>query len=190
MIATKPSSTIRVLLAEDQTMLRGALAALLDLEPDMIVIAQAANGRDALKLARVHVPDVIVTDIEMPEKSGLELAAELKLTNSAARLIILTTFARAGYFRRALDAGARGYLLKNAPPPNSPKPSAASTQASAPSTLLSPPKPGMRTKILFPTASARYSNAPAMDVPLLRLPPNSVSPKAPSATTSPKSSPN
>ncbi|MDW5265042.1 MULTISPECIES: response regulator transcription factor [Acidobacteriaceae] len=115
MIPTKPSSTIRVLLAEDQTMLRGALAALLDLEPDMIVIAQAANGRDALKLARIHVPDVIVTDIEMPEKSGLELATELKLTNSAARIIILTTFARPGYLRRALDAGARGYLLKERP---------------------------------------------------------------------------
>lgn len=115
MIATKPASTIRVLLAEDQTMLRGALAALLDLEPDMIVIAQAANGRDALKLTRIHVPDVIVTDIEMPEKSGLELATELKLTNSAARVIILTTFARPGYLRRALDAGARGYLLKERP---------------------------------------------------------------------------
>jgi two-component system response regulator DesR len=81
----------------------------------MIVIAQAANGRDALKLARVHVPDVIVTDIEMPEKSGLELATELRLTNSAARIIILTTFARPGYLRRALDAGARGYLLKERP---------------------------------------------------------------------------
>jgi two-component system, NarL family, response regulator DesR len=75
-------------------MLRGALAALLDVEPDMIVTAQAANGRHALKLARIHVPDVIVADIEMPEKSGLELATELKLTNSTARIIILTIFAR------------------------------------------------------------------------------------------------
>jgi two-component system response regulator DesR len=109
------SSTIRVLLAEDQTMLRGALAALLDLEPDITVIAQAANGPEAFKLARIHTPDVIVTDIEMPQKTGLELAAELKLTNSSARIIILTTFARPGYLRRALDAGARGYLLKERP---------------------------------------------------------------------------
>jgi two-component system response regulator DesR len=113
--SAKLSSTIRVLLAEDQTMLRGALAALLDLEPDITVIAQAANGREAFKLAHLHTPDVIVTDIEMPEKTGLELAAELKLTNSPARIIILTTFARPGYLRRALDAGARGYLLKERP---------------------------------------------------------------------------
>ncbi len=114
--------TIRVLLAEDQTMLRGALAALLDLEPDITVIAQAANGREALKLARLHSPDVIVTDIEMPEKTGLELAADIKLltadlkpADAKARVIILTTFARPGYLRRALDAGARGYLLKDRP---------------------------------------------------------------------------
>lgn len=111
----KPASAIRVLLAEDQTMLRGALAALLDLEADIKVIAQAANGHEALKLALQESPDVIVTDIEMPLRSGLELAADLKLSNLKARLIILTTFARAGYLRRALDAGARGYLLKERP---------------------------------------------------------------------------
>jgi two-component system response regulator DesR len=112
MTATLP---IRVLLAEDQTMLRGALAALLDLEPDITVIAQAANGHEALKLARDLSPDVLVTDIEMPQKTGLELAADLNLANSKARVIILTTFARPGYLRRALDAGARGYLLKERP---------------------------------------------------------------------------
>jgi two-component system response regulator DesR len=112
MTATVP---IRVLLAEDQTMLRGALAALLDLEPDITVIAQAANGNEALKLARDLSPDVLVTDIEMPQKTGLELAADLNLVNSKARVIILTTFARPGYLRRALDAGARGYLLKERP---------------------------------------------------------------------------
>jgi two-component system response regulator DesR len=111
----KPASAIRVLLAEDQTMLRGALAALLDLEPDIAVIAQASNGREAFKLALQHVPDVIVTDIEMPERTGLEVAADLKLAESKARVIILTTFARPGYLRRALDAGARGYLLKERP---------------------------------------------------------------------------
>lgn len=111
----KPVTAIRVLLAEDQTMLRGALAALLDLEPDISVIAQATNGSEALKLARDLSPDVIVTDIEMPLKTGLELANDLNVAESRARVIILTTFARPGYLRRALDAGARGYLLKERP---------------------------------------------------------------------------
>lgn len=93
-------------------MLRGALAALLELELDITVITQATNGREALKLASPHTPGVIVTDIEMPERTGLELAGDLKLANCEARVIILTTFARPGYLRRALDAGARGYLLK------------------------------------------------------------------------------
>lgn len=109
------NNRIRVLLAEDQTMLRGALAALLELEPDMTVIAQAANGHEALKLTRQLTPDVIVTDIEMPQKTGLELAADLNHSGSKARVIILTTFARPGYLRRALDAGAHGYLLKERP---------------------------------------------------------------------------
>ena len=106
---------IRVLLAEDQTMLRGALAALLELEPDITVLAQAKDGSEALRLARQHMPDVLVTDIEMPERTGLELAADLKLASLHIRVIILTTFSRAGYLRRALDAGARGYLLKERP---------------------------------------------------------------------------
>ena len=113
--SAKPANAIRVLLAEDQTMLRGALASLLDLEPDITVIAQASNGREALKLALQCAPDVIVTDIEMPERTGLEVAADLKLAESKARVIILTTFARPGYLRRALDSGARGYLLKERP---------------------------------------------------------------------------
>jgi two-component system response regulator DesR len=106
---------IRVLIAEDQTMLRGALASLLDLEPDICIIAQAANGREAHKLALSLTPDVVVTDIEMPLMTGLEFAAALKQSESKARVIILTTFARPGYLRRALDAGARGYLLKERP---------------------------------------------------------------------------
>jgi two-component system response regulator DesR len=113
--APRSIAPIRVLLAEDQTMLRGALAALLDLEPDIAVIAQAANGREALKLARLHKPDVVITDIEMPERTGLELADDLKRTTPSPHVIILTTFARPGYLRRALDAGARGYLLKDRP---------------------------------------------------------------------------
>ncbi|HEY1744360.1 MAG TPA: response regulator transcription factor [Granulicella sp.] len=106
---------IRVLLAEDQTMLRGALAALLEMEPDIHVVAQAANGREADRLTRELKPDVAVTDIEMPEWTGLEFASALKESNSKTRVIILTTFARPGYMRRALEAGARGYLLKDRP---------------------------------------------------------------------------
>jgi len=117
---TAAPKKIRVLLAEDQTMLRGALAALLELESDICVVANAPNGREALRLARQHAPDIVITDIEMPEMTGLELAAALKESTPAAgarppRIIILTTFARAGYLRRALDAGARGYLLKDSP---------------------------------------------------------------------------
>jgi two-component system response regulator DesR len=112
---SKSPNLIRVLLAEDQTMLRGALAALLDLEPDIGVIAQASNGREALELVRQHSPDVVITDIEMPERTGLELANDLKQSGSSAHVIILTTFARPGYLRRALDAGAHGYLLKDRP---------------------------------------------------------------------------
>ena len=114
-MSSVPGKKIRVLLAEDQTMLRGALAALLELEHDIAVVAQAANGREALKLVRETSPDVLVTDIEMPQMTGLELAAALKQAESKTRVVILTTFARPGYLRRALDAGARGYLLKERP---------------------------------------------------------------------------
>jgi two-component system response regulator DesR len=112
---TAPSASIRVVLAEDQTMVLGALSALLELEPDITVIAQAANGRDALTAVTRLIPDVLVTDIEMPQMTGLELAASLRTTHPNTRTIILTTFARPGYLRRALDAGARGYLLKDRP---------------------------------------------------------------------------
>ena len=106
---------IRVVLAEDQAMVLGALAALLELEPDIEVIARCANGRDALRSVEKLAPDVLVTDIEMPEMTGLEVAAALKISRPAVRTVILTTFARPGYLRRALDSGARGYLLKDRP---------------------------------------------------------------------------
>ncbi len=106
---------IRVLIAEDQAMVLGALAALIDIEQDLEVIGQVQSGTEALAAALSSRPDVIVTDIEMPGLSGLELAAELKRQGCTARVIILTTFARPGYLRRALDAGASGYLLKDAP---------------------------------------------------------------------------
>jgi len=105
---------IRVVIAEDQTMMLGALAALLELEDDISVVAQARNGKEALEAALVHRPDVFITDIEMPEMTGLDVASELK-KHSVTRVIIVTTFARAGYLRRALEAGASGYLLKDSP---------------------------------------------------------------------------
>lgn len=108
-------SAIRVLVAEDQTMILGALAALLEIEKDLIVVGRADTGPAALELALSERPDVLLTDIEMPGMSGLDVAAELKTRGSRARVIILTTFARPGYLRRALDVGACGYLLKDAP---------------------------------------------------------------------------
>jgi two-component system, NarL family, response regulator DesR len=106
---------IRVLIAEDQAMVRGALAALLELESDIEVIAQATNGEQALELTQRLTPDVVLTDIEMPVLTGLELADQIRRAKLRTRVIILTTFARAGYLRRALDAGAAGYLLKDNP---------------------------------------------------------------------------
>ena len=104
---------IRVVLAEDQEMVLGALAALLELEGDIVVVAQARNGKLALEAVRQHQPDVLITDIEMPEMTGLDAAAAIK--GGSTRVVIVTTFARAGYLRRAMDAGASGYLLKARP---------------------------------------------------------------------------
>ena len=109
---------IRVLIAEDQSMVAGALAALLQIEGDIDVVGTARDGREALDLARALRPDVVVTDIEMPEMSGLELAKRLRDEEGRPRVVILTTFARPGYLRRALDAGASGYVLKAAPSRN------------------------------------------------------------------------
>lgn len=106
---------IRVIIAEDQSMVRGALAALLETENDIEVIGQARDGKEALKLTLQSKPDLLLTDIEMPEMTGLELATELKQRGSSARIIILTTFARPGYLRRAMQSGASGYLLKDSP---------------------------------------------------------------------------
>jgi len=109
------TASIRVVLAEDQAMVLGALSALLELEPDISVVATSPNGREALDAVRRLTPDILVTDIEMPLVTGLELAASLRANFPAVRTIILTTFARPGYLRRAMDAGARGYLLKDRP---------------------------------------------------------------------------
>jgi two-component system response regulator DesR len=106
---------IRVVIAEDQSMILGALAALLDIEHDIEIVGQARNGHEAVLLVARTKPDVLLTDIEMPGLSGLDVAAELRKQGTASRVIILTTFARPGYLRRALDVGASGYLLKDAP---------------------------------------------------------------------------
>ena len=104
---------IRILVAEDQAMVLGALCALLELEEDIDVVARARDGIEALELAERLQPDIVLTDIEMPRMSGLELAS--RLVEFGTKVIVLTTFARPGYLRRALDAGVRGYLLKDAP---------------------------------------------------------------------------
>jgi two-component system, NarL family, response regulator DesR len=104
---------IRVTIAEDQGMVLGALATLLEIEGDIRVVSRARNGAEALNAVLTHKPDIFLTDIEMPEMSGLDVAAELKRKRSSTKTIILTTFARAGYLRRALEAGAAGYLLKD-----------------------------------------------------------------------------
>lgn len=113
-----PLSMIRIVLAEDQAMVRGALVALLKLEPDFEIVAEAADGQEAWDLVQRHQPDLVVSDIEMPKMTGLELAQHIHASqneSSKTRVVIVTTFARAGYLRRALDAGVRGYLLKDAP---------------------------------------------------------------------------
>jgi two-component system response regulator DesR len=106
---------IRVVVAEDQAMVLGALAALLEIEGDIDVVGRAHDGDDALAICRTSRPDVLLTDIEMPRMTGLELASAVKREGLGTRVIILTTFARGGYLRRALEAGASGYLLKDSP---------------------------------------------------------------------------
>jgi two-component system response regulator DesR len=107
--------TVRVLLAEDQAMVRGALSALLSLEEDIEIVAEASRGDEVLPAALDALPDVALLDIEMPGGDGLGAAAELRDRLSSCRTIILTTFGRAGYLKRAMESGARGFLLKDAP---------------------------------------------------------------------------
>lgn len=104
---------IRIVLAEDQRMMLGALGSLLDLEEDMEVVGKATNGEETIELVRKLQPDIVITDIEMPVKSGLDAAEALK--DEPCKIIILTTFARSGYFERARKAGVSGYLLKDSP---------------------------------------------------------------------------
>ncbi|MGW3492933.1 response regulator [Streptomyces sp. NPDC001020] len=111
----RPSKCVRVLLAEDQGMMRGALALLLGMEADMEVVAQVAAGDAIVDAALTHRPDVALLDIELPGMSGLDAAAELREQVPGCRVLILTTFGRPGYLRRAMDAGAAGFLVKDGP---------------------------------------------------------------------------
>ena len=108
-------TTIRVMIAEDQAMVRGALVALLALEEDVEIVAEAARGDEVVPAALGALPDVALLDIEMPGGDGLAAAALLKEKLPSCRVIILTTFGRAGYLRRAMEVGASGFLLKDAP---------------------------------------------------------------------------
>ncbi|MFE7117757.1 response regulator [Streptomyces sp. NPDC057654] len=110
-----PARRIRVLLAEDQSMVREALAALLGLEGDIEVAVQVARGDEVLDAARTHRPDVALLDIEMPGMSGLDAAALLRRELPAVKVVILTTFGRPGYLRRAMESGAEAFLVKDAP---------------------------------------------------------------------------
>jgi two-component system response regulator DesR len=106
---------IRVLLAEDQAMVRGALASLLELEDDIEVVAEVGRGDEVLAAAGTAAPDVALLDIGLPGRDGLEVAAQLRAELPAVRVVMLTTFNRPGYLRRAMEAGAAGFLLKDAP---------------------------------------------------------------------------
>jgi len=112
---TDPKKPITVVLAEDQGILRSALTVMLGIESDINVLASAGDGLEALRAVGLYRPAVLVTDIEMPQLTGLDLARRLKELYPETRVLILTTFARPGYLRRALDSGAIGYLLKDCP---------------------------------------------------------------------------
>lgn len=108
-------SMIRLLLAEDQSMVREALAALLGLEPDIEVVVQVARGDEVLAAAREHDVDVALLDIEMPGMTGIEATAELRRDLPGVKVVVVTTFGRPGYLRRAMESGADAFLVKDAP---------------------------------------------------------------------------
>lgn len=114
MISTCPNP-IKIVIAEDQTLVLGAIAALLAMEPDFAIVGRAADGDAALDIVRAHRPDILLSDIEMPGHTGLELAQMIAAETPSTAVVIVTTFARPGYLARAQSAGVRGYLLKDAP---------------------------------------------------------------------------
>ncbi|ONH27330.1 response regulator transcription factor [Pseudofrankia asymbiotica] len=109
-------NTVRVLLADDQHLVRGALAALLSLEDDIEVVGQVGRGDEVVGAVRRHAPDVVLMDVEMPGIDGLAAAAAVRATCPSTQVLIVTTFGRTGYLRRAMEAGALGFVVKDAPP--------------------------------------------------------------------------
>ena len=109
------SETIRLLLADDQALVRGALAALLALEPDLDVVAEVGAGDEVVAAADKHHPDVALLDVEMPGMDGIEATQALKTAHPKTRVLIVTTFGRPGYLRRAMQAGADGFVVKDTP---------------------------------------------------------------------------
>ncbi|MFI6386139.1 response regulator [Nonomuraea sp. NPDC050547] len=107
--------TVRVLIAEDQGMMRDALALLLGLEDDLEIVAQVPTGPEIVAAALEHAPDVALLDVELPGRSGLEVLPELRAALPGCAVLVLTTFARPGYLRRAMEAGAAGFLVKDGP---------------------------------------------------------------------------
>ncbi|MBQ4862611.1 response regulator transcription factor [Pseudoalteromonas sp. MMG013] len=106
---------IRVMVVEDQALVRGAISALLSLDRDIEVVAEAADGLEAIKHLSVVTPDIVLTDIEMPNMTGLELLEYIQKKEGQCHTVIMTTFSRSGYIRRSMDSGARGFVLKEAP---------------------------------------------------------------------------
>ncbi len=107
--------TIRLLLADDQALVRGALAALLDLEPDLEVVSEVGRGDEVIAAAKNTRPDVALLDVEMPGLDGIEAAAALRTAVPGVRVLMVTTFGRPGYLRRAMEAGAAGFVVKDTP---------------------------------------------------------------------------
>ncbi|HZX08832.1 response regulator transcription factor [Kribbella sp. GL6] len=107
--------SIRLLIADDQALVRGALAALLDLEPDLDVVAEVGRGDEVLDAAKNSQPDVALLDVEMPGLDGIEAAAALRTAVPGVRVLMVTTFGRPGYLRRAMEAGAAGFVVKDTP---------------------------------------------------------------------------
>ncbi len=107
--------TIRLVIADDQALVRGAVAALLDLEPDIEVVAEVGRGDEVLDAVRLHRPDVVLMDVEMPGTDGIAATAEVRAATPRTRVLVVTTFGRPGYLRRALQAGASGFVVKDTP---------------------------------------------------------------------------
>ncbi|MFJ2533125.1 response regulator [Microbacterium maritypicum] len=115
MVSVSAGDAIRLLIADDQALVRGALGALLELEPDLTVVGMAADGAEAVRLAEELRPDVCLMDIQMPGMDGVEATRRIRQASAGTRVLVVTTFARPGYLRSALDAGASGFIVKDTP---------------------------------------------------------------------------